>query len=243
MSFKKSSVVMLPANEKAIKHSKQIVMFVGKDNMQVPNRIGSLSQMHNAFTSGDEWQVQHLYIFSNDPIEFGDWFIEFDLKGTRSSYCGKPYLCDVGNEGTFILTKDINFPFPENCRKIIATTDKLLVGKNPFNNKPTYLPSPSQTFIERYIVAYNKNTPIVNILVKYELDEGFSLAKSYVKVNEKDNTITINKTKDNWTKEEVIALIELAGNTSGTFKIPEENGKLTLKNGFYLNPKFIEEHL
>lgn len=67
----------------------------------------------------------HYYILSDETIKKGDWFIEFDLKDTRSSYCNKPFLCDVGNTGTFILTKDINFPFPEHCKKITHSTQKL----------------------------------------------------------------------------------------------------------------------
>lgn len=71
----------------------------------------------------------HIYITNNDDIKEGDWFIELDLKGTRSSYANKPYLCDIGNTGNFILTKESgNFPFPENCRKIILAADPKLIS-------------------------------------------------------------------------------------------------------------------
>jgi hypothetical protein len=67
---------------------------------------------------------QNIYITSDEVIKEGDWFIELDLKGTRSSYINKPYLCDIGNTGGFILTKNNgNFPFPKHCKKIILTTD------------------------------------------------------------------------------------------------------------------------
>ena len=68
----------------------------------------------------------HFHIVDESTITVRNWFIEFDLKGTRSSYCNKPYFCDIGNTGNFILTKNNgNFPFPENCKKITHSTQVL----------------------------------------------------------------------------------------------------------------------
>ena len=71
---------------------------------------------------GDRLKHYELILISleDDKIEVGDEFIELDIYKTRSSYINKIYICDVGNTETFILTKDINFPFPENCKKVIA---------------------------------------------------------------------------------------------------------------------------
>jgi hypothetical protein len=49
------------------------------------------------------------------------YFIEINNNGTRSSYTNKIYFCDIGETDNFILTTEINFPFPENCKKVIAT--------------------------------------------------------------------------------------------------------------------------
>jgi hypothetical protein len=129
---------------------------------------------------------QHLYILSNDEIKYGDWFIELDLNGKRSSYSNKPYLCDIGNTGGFILTKnDGNFPFPENCRKIIATTDSSLGIENAVKianaseceigssgwiklKNNNLLPQIPQSFIEYFISKYNKGNVISKVLVELE---------------------------------------------------------------------------
>jgi len=65
-----------------------------------------------------------LHLISEDKIDFGDYFIELDIKGTRSSYVDKVYYCDIGNTGGFILTHNSgNFPFPNYCKKIIMSTN------------------------------------------------------------------------------------------------------------------------
>ena len=89
--------------------------------------------------------------------------------------------------------------------KIIATTDISLV-------KEYNLPEPSQSFIQKYIEEYNKGNTITDVLVEYEFDnEGHTDNPGWhnqkLKVNSKDNTITIKKVKDSWNKEEVIKLL------------------------------------
>jgi hypothetical protein len=120
----------------------------------------------------DKWSgkhiANHLYILSNEEIKESDWFIELDLNGKRSFYSNKPYLCDIGNTGGFILTKnDGNFPFPENCKKIIATTDSSLKTYNEEYDSRSktgrewiFLPEIPQQFIEQFITEYNKGNVI-----------------------------------------------------------------------------------
>ena len=99
--------------------------------------------------------------------------------------------------------------------KIIATTDISLV-------KEYNLPEPSQSFIQKYIEEYNRGNIITDVLVEYlenytleyyeSAIENKRLAqktniKETLKVNPKDNTITIKKAKDSYTREEVIDLI------------------------------------
>lgn len=89
------------------------------------------------------------------------------------------------------------------------------------------LPQPSQQFIEKYIESYNKGEVITDVLVEYEQTTeylgretiGYSANGSAIKIgnykvhdpvlkiNPKDNTITIKKIKDNWSREEVVKLL------------------------------------
>ena len=89
--------------------------------------------------------------------------------------------------------------YTDGCKKIIATTDSSLG-----------LPYPSQQFIQKYIEEYNKGNVITDVLVEYEylLDDMVVLPYWKLKVNAKDNTITIKKLKEIYTKEEVCQILE-----------------------------------
>lgn len=138
---------------------------------------------------------QHLYITSDEKIEEGDWmFHKLDKH---------PIKFDGDNSGRF----------PYGYKKIISSTDKSL-----------NLPQPSQEFIEVFIREWNKDNKIEDVLVEYELNipenaNKFPHFKVEVvrcvweedyrlKINPKDNTITIRKVKDSWSREEVISLIK-----------------------------------
>jgi hypothetical protein len=58
--------------------------------------------------------------------ESGDKFVELENENkTRTSYLNKVYDC-IGNTGGYVLTKDINFPFPENCKKVLENDSQKL---------------------------------------------------------------------------------------------------------------------
>lgn len=107
--------------------------------------------------------------------------------------------------------------------KVIASTDPSL-----------NLPSPSQSFIEEYVSEYNKGNIITDVLVEYK--EGEDYLAGSVNDNEcwdrypdilkvsRDNTVTIKKVKDSWTRDEVIKLCKqaiIAGSFSSTFEFDE----------------------
>ena len=132
-------------------------------------------------------KAQHLYIISDDEIKEGDWIMHAD-------------------KNIFLH----NLPCGNNLHwwiKIIATTDTSL-----------NLPQPSQQFIEKYIQAYNKGEIITDVLVEYEADLSTITKVDYglqhwdykLKINSKDNTITIKKLKDNWSREELEVIFKLA---------------------------------
>ena len=132
----------------------------------------------------DYYKSQHLYILSDEEIKEGDWVIPSPM----------PY-----------------WGCADNCKKIIATTDKSL-----------NLTSPSPEFVLAYIKAYNAGNPITEVMVEYEDDiryeqnynkAGFAIGvphnKNYgikLKAN-KDNCIIITRVKDNWNKEELDVIL------------------------------------
>ena len=155
------------------------------------------------------FKPQHLYIISEDEIKEGDWCMIIDktskLYGQFEQHKGKHQR-------------------NEQWKKIIATTDTSLYQatgkayKMVDGFKPTYknLPQPSQQFIEIYIEFYNKGNIITDVLVEYKRvfetiakgmighpEDDISWWNEKLKINPKDNTITIKKLKDSWDREEM----------------------------------------
>lgn len=149
---------------------------------------------------GEEYKVSssrfqqpvHYYIVSDDEIKEGDWIMS------------QPNSYPLHNiSGGFQEYPDTN-----GCKKIIASTDKLLG-----------LPQPSESFRQKYVEKYNKGNKIREVMVEYYYDdiEVYKNEKiqkntdNYIpKVNHKDNTITIKKVKDSWSKYEVIEIANKA---------------------------------
>lgn len=176
-------VVMLPT-ERGI-----IATYKKTGNLAKPNfRVGIFES--------DVYQPQHLYILSDDEIKEGDWV----LGGTNTI---------------------VQCMYPENVvdrdvKKIIATTDVLGfvdkdLSKSMGGKVERRLPQPSQGFIQKYIDAYNNGKPIEKVIVDYAEHElpGKPMGRKvcFLRVNPKDNTITISKVKDSWDREEVEALL------------------------------------
>lgn len=167
---------------------------------------GLLIKSNRGVSNSTHLKNQHLYLLSDDEIKEGDWFLE---KGLRISVFPN-YLTDT-NE----------------CKKIIATTDKsLVVSKDTGIVGIEYnLPQPSESFIQKFIYAYNNDDPITEVMVEYNhLQSTTDLNEEWLKVNSSDNTITIRKMKDSWTREEVINLCREAINYGKDY-----NGNLSEK--------------
>lgn len=189
--FKRVQVVMLPTKNNAVKGD--ILLRTYADDLKIHS--GSLFDIEGGYC-----KPQHLYITSDDEIKEDDWFIVnniikkcVDIKSNKNITW---VIDELGNEDI------IKF-----CKKIIATTDTSL-----------NLPQPSQQFIEKYIESYNKSEIITDVLVEYEeINIGPDLKQNLryypdnfelkLKINPKDNTITIKKLKDNWNREEIINLL------------------------------------
>ena len=193
MSFKRTKVVMLSTNEKA-----SLRLF--------PNGL----LFSNPLVYEPHLKNQELYFLSDDEIKVGDWFISIP-RGTIHKCTGvfENNLIDNTweNREKVEITK-------ADCKKIIATTNKDL---------GIALPQPSESFIKKFIEAYNSGKAITEVMVEYNhLQSTTGLNEEWLKINP-DNTITTRKMKDSWSREEVISLCK------------EANGNLS--------EKWIEENL
>ena len=213
-TFKKAKVIMLPTkqfnetrlgyyqnvlNLNNFKYDKSLELFKTYDGINVPN-------------------PQHLYIISDDKIKVGDWVM---IKDDNSIFKSK---------------SNYSTEWKDRC-KIIATTDTSLLIDTYINQGDTVkgdliikrgsdyttelkgrinLPQPSQQFIEKFVEEYNKGNVITDVLVEYTFNDFKFMAtlcttkeKEYIlKINPKDNTITIKKLKEVYTKEELCQVLE-----------------------------------
>ncbi len=171
----------------------------------------------------DNCTNQHLYFLSDEEIKEGDWCI-----------------CDYSQVEKYSEPLAIH-----RYKKIIATTDSSLgvLVKSGTGVLQESLPQPFQSFIEKFIEKYNQGNPITEAMVECELNEGLALKQikeksietsAYIlKVNPKDNTITIKPIKDSWSEKEIFVLFE---NYLQYLLNPKSNKELTAK-------QWIEENL
>lgn len=182
--LKKTQVVMLPTTKEAT-----YICKVTEGTSNFPKDKLVLTYDGHMALCGKAIN-QQLYFLSDEKIEEGDWY--FDMY--KNIYQRKG---EVGNL----------------CKKIIATTDNSLqVHKEGVNNTDYWveLPEPSPEFIKKYVTKYNKGEQIISVMVEYEKlftgwneDQSEKTHDEFIKVNPKDNTITIKPIKDNWTREEL----------------------------------------
>lgn len=143
---------------------------------------------------------QHLYFLSDEEIKEGDCIYNI---------INNSIVINWGGHGSM-----------EHWKKIIATTDESLFEQIFYHpdgaiiggiESYKLLPRPSQSFIERFMEKYNVGTPITHVMVEYESCEYegdiFKGEKLHpishkLKINPKDNTITIKPVKDSWTRKE-----------------------------------------
>ena len=240
-TFKKEKVVMLPTNQKTngmickdITGQDKIIAIKTKYLMEHEDYIG-----------------HHLYIVSDDEIKEGDWVYENNLNQETQIY----QIYNRNNELGFFRFRNVWISLnrkQNSAKKIIATTDSSLWRpSHKYASDVILLPQPSQQFIEKYIEEYNKGNVITDVLIEYELisneeyfgntinpDDDVPYFDERLKINSKDNTITIKKVKDSYSREEVIEF----GN-----KVKEycKDGwkEETLHRVFFEWDKWIEENL
>lgn len=248
--FKRAQVIMLPTNTKT---------YIGKFLEDEPY-LALYNWYLKSLNIPNQRQGQHLYIISDDEIK------EKHLLNTNDYYYIKNHYNEwyIGKfNGISFDFINNNGNFDSNlfvCKKIIATTDSSLkiqdittkhIGRKVISVEGTsLLPQPSQQFITKYIEEYNKGNIITDVLVEYEVvpnpvyngsnyfDAHNINIVTKLKINPKDNTITIKKIKDNYSKIEVIELL------TKSMKECEEYQLFNHWSGEYRNlNKWIEENL
>jgi len=185
--FKRAQVIMLPTEYSNINLYNNMRLIYSKDH-----------------SGSSKLNCQHLYIISDDEIKGNDWYVNILYNEIRKCNNKDKYQTELYINNS--LEKIRN-------KKIIATTDTSLLMEDSNKNAgfTVYnLPQPSQQFIEKFIEFYNKGEVITEVLVEYNLfGNGYPIgteryiSNSVLKINPKDNTITIKKLKDNWNREEL----------------------------------------
>lgn len=198
--FKRCTVVMLPIKEKAED------CLIKCANLFFKYKKGYYTQEYLKSIDG---QAFHLYIITDEEIKEGDWFYD----GESVLQCSRVTDVIIDTQGQWSNIK--------TSRKIIATTDKSLTTDNRTfifaQSERRHLSQPSESFIQRFIEEYNKGNVITDVMVEYaeHRSKQGDYEGEYLKINPKDNTITIRKVKDTWTREEVIELVNNWRKTSG----------------------------
>jgi len=227
--FNKAQVIMLPTDTILASNFGLITTNVDTLLLVNNNTIGKVIESLRV-------ELQHLYIISDDEIKEGDY-----------KYNSKTNCIGKHNREGKGLPDELK-KASEWCKKIIATTDISLANQcirkdhTLTNNYSNVLPQPSQQFITKYIESYNKGEVNTDVLVEYESSiigqcncichkPGYTVLHCFpcchphyidsIKINPKDNTITIKQLKVSWNKEEVIENMWLAYKESNTIFVNE----------------------
>ena len=216
---KRAKVVMLPTNKKAglvINPSTEIIQYI------------DFNKDAKYYTDAS-FICNHLYITSDDEIKEDDWV--YHKSGYISKVLGfnlDAIKLEDAQRWTkdckkVIATTDSSLSSTCNCGHIKTVNTGLCMGCAKFSIIPL-ISQPSQSFIQKYVEEYNKGNQIVDVLVEYDeniiatqtepiLQHQGSKPKIVphkvehkLKVS-KDNTITIRKIKDSWSRDEVVELI------------------------------------
>ena len=173
-----------------------------------------------------------IYILNEDEIKEGDWYFD-----------GTDFIHKKSKHNNTLVDGN------KQAKKIIATTDTSLINRRlmTFMDETTEwiydLPQPSQQFITKYIEEYNKGNIITDVLVECKRvfetiakgmighpEDDISWWNEKLKINPKDNTITIKKLKDSWNREEIIEQMWSAYKAANTVFEDESALRIELDN-------------
>lgn len=189
----------------------EVVMLAAEKECQIysrptttaPEYLGFLNTPQVANTINSECKGYHLYFLSDDEIKEGDGY--YTTQGNRVVKCTKEEM------EILITTPEIKKHF----LKVIATTDESLTYTSPVNPfiENVRLPKPSDSFIKKYIEEYNAGRQITKVLVEHDVREYRGRIATPLKVDS-NNTVTIKKVKDSYSREEVAKMLHVVGTLS-----------------------------
>lgn len=152
----------------------------------------------------------HLYFFIDEKPKANEWYYDVRDNILSNNSLGVTHF----------------------SKKVIAATDKELL--KPYSeqtlNDIAILPQPSNSFISKYISEYNKENIIKEVMVDYQSEyfdeKGNPFGESYLKVD-KNNSITITRCKEVWSRKEVESLIrqfstDVASSSNNNFTTTSE---------------------
>lgn len=129
----------------------------------------------------------HLYFISNEEIQVGDLVIGL------AAHLNKIYkVKDITHNGNLLQLDPKCEMYPTQFRKIVATTDPSL-----------NLPLIPKSFIEEYVEANGK-------IDEVEIEAVMVFDKRQPFVADYQNSVTISKPKETWTRDEVVSLCAYA---------------------------------
>lgn len=220
--FKRAKVVMLPTKEKA-----GLVINPSTNKIEHVDFVKDVKYYTDA-----SFNCYQLFITSDEEIKEGDWYYwsvtNTIQKAIKDSLDRLPKIEDGSKK--IIATTDSSLKVSrENSHP-----------NSVWKLDGALLPQPSQSFIEKYVEEYNKGNIITDVLVEYEVDKYdirnqyqdspsgkywedepipkspnnlYTNAKYFIpKINPKDNTITIKKVKDSWSRDELQFMKGSSGN-------------------------------
>lgn len=202
--YQECRVVLLPADGKP-------GSVINLDNRELVH----ISQYSPKLENGN----QHLYIISDEEIKEGDIdsnvFIFKSDNELITCLAGKGFgrVKGIGSYFKIIATTDNKISINLGKEKWVAPTnsnyDQIYTRLCPYPQIP-------QQFIEEYIAGYNRGTVIEKVLVKYEVapiycNNGSWFPIKYQLKISKDNTVSIERMKDSYSREEVVALFNKCG--------------------------------
>lgn len=209
-TMKKCQVVLLRAKEKA-----ENLLVLYNDRLMTPSKE-FLTQSYLEYVQAKAF---HLYILLDEEAKDDDWI----------------YYKNGDLEGIYHM-KNGAIPKTMVRKKIIATTDSSLILpiSDKFKGTKFPYPVPTQEFLKLYSKEYSKGNMIKEVMVEFEevtdipvgtytvrltksphnneSNADMSMYISILKINPKDNTITIKPIKESWAREELSIFKNSEGN-------------------------------
>ncbi len=112
----------------------------------------------------DHYTFQHLYFVSDEEIKEGDWIVH-ESHGAKGLHKAKSVVSKGDIKSIITTTKE--GCWLEYCKKVIATTDKLLLkGLKDGYPRNYYVPTIPESYIKKYVEGNGKET-----IVRLEMEE------------------------------------------------------------------------